>query len=50
MEQNKKRDRVVPEDVIIKMIKNFQPPEYSEGIESYCASIWMKMNRLADGS
>lgn len=31
IEQNLKRDRVVPEEVIIKMIKNFQPPEYSEG-------------------
>ena len=31
MEQNKNRERTVPEDVILQMIKNFQPPEYSEG-------------------
>jgi predicted kinase len=33
LERNSKRDRKVPEEVIAKMLRRFEPPHYSEGFE-----------------
>jgi predicted kinase len=33
LERNSKRDRKVPEEVIARMLRRFEPPHYSEGFE-----------------
>jgi predicted kinase len=33
LERNSKRDRKVPEEVIAKMLRRFEPPHYSEGFD-----------------
>lgn len=39
LKQNRMRERVVPDDVILRMYKNFQPPAYSEGWDKIILSF-----------
>jgi predicted kinase len=48
IKQNANRDRVVPEEVIVKMIKNFQPPAYSEGWDKIILTFNMDDKEASD--
>lgn len=39
LKQNRMRERIVPDDVILRMYKNFQPPAYSEGWDKIILSF-----------